>query len=624
MTCLARFSAPPSSARTSLRAWSILVLAGLSLGSLSFAGSAAAQEADNAIRPGNYIVRPGDSLESIAARYLGSSTRWREIWQLNRERVKDPDRISPGLELTILWRELPEEASILTAAWNHVENLRPPRKDWEDAETNDVLRTRDLSQTYRSSSAELLFPDGALLRLSEETRLLLEAMAQLGSTVERDKVQLLDGQADLEAAQLGSDDLGIELVIGDATAAPQVSDDGEVRARARKGEDDGAQLMVYAGASDLVAGGETVKVDEGMGSTVKPGEAPSPPEELLEAPVLTSPEDGAALATPRPLFSWQPVEGAVHYSLEICRDAQCGALERKVTPIDASPWQPDEKLPKASLFWRVTATSASGLDGYPSAARAFEVLTDKEDEQPPTVSFRIGPPRLAPRWGINSSWILGPGARFEAIAEDAVSGIESWQPLHDGKEVSVSLWQGGPWPEGQTIEASFLAIDRARNESRLEPVPFVFDASPPTYSRGVEGQGPLGELEAVTADFGALPRHQARRFLEVKDPHRWWTPWKKQRWQVNLDGRQVVMRPNRSVRIEIAGQEVLLGPERGLWVLAEDAICDSVYRLDYELEISSEGRWPKKRSRLLLRLEAWDWVENNSRTELTFDTVGRR
>ncbi|MEM8998239.1 MAG: LysM peptidoglycan-binding domain-containing protein, partial [Acidobacteriota bacterium] len=189
-----------------------------------FLASAAVAQDGSPTRPGNYVVRPGDTLESISQRYLGSSDRWREIWQLNEAEVKNPNRIYPGIELMIVWRELPEEASIVTAAWNRVENLRPPLRDWDDAELNDVLRTRDLLQTYRASSAELLFPDGAQLRLSEETRLLLESTTRLGTTVERDQVQLLQGQADLEGANLTAEDIGIELVIGDATAAPELND----------------------------------------------------------------------------------------------------------------------------------------------------------------------------------------------------------------------------------------------------------------------------------------------------------------------------------------------------------------------------------------------------------------
>ena len=49
----------------------------------------------------SYIVRPGDTLSSIAHRILGAANRWPEIHALNRDRVKDPNLILPGWELKL-------------------------------------------------------------------------------------------------------------------------------------------------------------------------------------------------------------------------------------------------------------------------------------------------------------------------------------------------------------------------------------------------------------------------------------------------------------------------------------------------------------------------------------------
>jgi ABC-type amino acid transport substrate-binding protein len=46
-----------------------------------------------------YVVKAGDTLSRIAAARLGSTDRWREIWQLNRDRVANPDLIYPRLVL---------------------------------------------------------------------------------------------------------------------------------------------------------------------------------------------------------------------------------------------------------------------------------------------------------------------------------------------------------------------------------------------------------------------------------------------------------------------------------------------------------------------------------------------
>ena len=50
---------------------------------------------------GYHTVRPGETLASIAERYLGSATKDRKIFEANRDRMNDPDQISPGQQLLI-------------------------------------------------------------------------------------------------------------------------------------------------------------------------------------------------------------------------------------------------------------------------------------------------------------------------------------------------------------------------------------------------------------------------------------------------------------------------------------------------------------------------------------------
>jgi len=53
-------------------------------------------------------VRVGESLSSMAARWLGSTSNWRWIWNRNRERIKHPDIIQAGW---CLWIPLPSAKS---------------------------------------------------------------------------------------------------------------------------------------------------------------------------------------------------------------------------------------------------------------------------------------------------------------------------------------------------------------------------------------------------------------------------------------------------------------------------------------------------------------------------------
>ena len=48
-----------------------------------------------------YVVQAGDSLSAIAKKFYGDANRWTEIWEANKDKVPDPNLISPGLELRI-------------------------------------------------------------------------------------------------------------------------------------------------------------------------------------------------------------------------------------------------------------------------------------------------------------------------------------------------------------------------------------------------------------------------------------------------------------------------------------------------------------------------------------------
>jgi nucleoid-associated protein YgaU len=48
-----------------------------------------------------HVVQLGETLGSIAALFLGDAGRWREIFEANRDRIQNPDRIRVGQRLVI-------------------------------------------------------------------------------------------------------------------------------------------------------------------------------------------------------------------------------------------------------------------------------------------------------------------------------------------------------------------------------------------------------------------------------------------------------------------------------------------------------------------------------------------
>ena len=51
--------------------------------------------------PDRYVVVPGDTLWSIAQRYTDAPWRWPELWNLNKDEIKNPHRIYPGYVIVL-------------------------------------------------------------------------------------------------------------------------------------------------------------------------------------------------------------------------------------------------------------------------------------------------------------------------------------------------------------------------------------------------------------------------------------------------------------------------------------------------------------------------------------------
>jgi nucleoid-associated protein YgaU len=54
-----------------------------------------------AYQPRYYTIESGDTLSGIAKAHYGDANRWNELFEANREVIKDPDKIYPGQRIRV-------------------------------------------------------------------------------------------------------------------------------------------------------------------------------------------------------------------------------------------------------------------------------------------------------------------------------------------------------------------------------------------------------------------------------------------------------------------------------------------------------------------------------------------
>ena len=567
------------------------------LAHLPLASPAAGQGTDRLSPPagfveGWHVVRPGETLESLATRYMGNLSLWREIHRLNPT-IADPDLIEPGQRIRVLLRKGSPAAAQVQRVARRVEE-QPSPHPWSEARVGDVLVERDALRTFQKSSAEMAFTDGARLTVTEDSLVFLR---RAGNALrgERKQVEIVEGQADLEARPTAQAARApeVEIVLGTARATSRPGASGAAQTRARRPAEGGAKVMVYDGEGEVEAAGARVQVPQGMGTSVAREGPPSPPEKLLPAPKSLGPEPGSELACSNPLLSWETIPEAASYTVEVCRDSGCGELVERQTGLTGGAWQADA-LPTGPLYWRVTARSATGLDGYPSEPAGLAILSDRADLEPPAGSLRLQGPQVT----VDGRLFVPAAPIPEVTAEDAETGIALSLPVIDGQP-------GTAWPASWTAgehTASAVVVDRCGRRGTLAPVAFIVDGEPPSIKAetgsfaGFEERMPEPRRESKTRR-----RERARRELPPQ-ALLWSSGW--ERWE-ELAGEVEIPSDRLQLYFRAPEGRTFEGGEM-LYLFAEDAGA-RLDRVRFRTRSGPEGT--------VLEVEAVDLVGNVAKKE---------
>lgn len=214
------------------------------------------------------VVKPGDTLWSIADKYLKDPANWDQILKYNRLPSSDPTLALPGMTLRVPVRLIREDlrAARLVDRVNDVVYRRKATAVWKAASDNMELFRDDTLKTSQESSARVKFLDGDLLQLDANSMAVIKPLNK-------------DYAAELKR---GGVFVGKAKIMTAAGKITPLTKDTKYSATVR--DDLSTLVEVFKGKASVEAEGLTREVGSGMASEIKFGSAPSLPSRIPDLP----------------------------------------------------------------------------------------------------------------------------------------------------------------------------------------------------------------------------------------------------------------------------------------------------------------------------------------------------
>lgn len=414
-----------------------------------------------------HVVEPGDTLERITKKYLGTDFLWRENWKLNPQ-IKNPHMLRIGQRLKVIKTRTIEAQRALVKNIVAEVDKSAKTEGWVDAVDGDEIGASEGVRTLADSSANLEFNAESTLYLDEYSQVFLRGRETTLRGVDRGTIEVVSGGADLKwnPISVRRPQTELTLVTGSAVTVPRAEASG-VSLHAATTDDRSARLSMYEGSGEVEAGGASVNLSKGLGVAVPDGGQPGKPERLLKAPVMMSPLDDSAFNYNNPMLTWEALDNAASYNAEVCADPECAEPLAQSGTVNETRWHAPS-LGLGQFYWRVAAYSASGLLGYSSTAKKFSITRDWRDDIGPGVVAEVVGGAIAGEGGE-----LRVGKRSRVIfhsMDDAAGGVV------------IRFRQGTEWQvwEGEELEPKpgrieFFAEDMLGNKSPTHSLEVVAD-----------------------------------------------------------------------------------------------------------------------------------------------------
>jgi len=321
-------------------------------------------------------VNPGDTMWSIANKYLKDPQKWPEIAKYNQLPTSDPTLALPGTKIKLPILLIKEEFRIahLVRMIPEVRYKRKGEADWQQAQTDMTLKYEDSLRTMKGAQARVSFPSKEIVQINENSYVVLKPEKIL------QEIQLLEG--DVRASRA-------KVIMPSGTVVKPQGNGSDYQAKVR--DDKTEVVFVYKGQVDVTAQGKTVTVREGFGTQVlksAPPMEPMPlptfkdfdPKELTAntstrnqiasqkplkfIPPAPKPTPTSPISNPGKSKSVVSKDILSNYKLQLGLDKTFASIVlEKTEPTGQSFDIKKEKIPDGNYFMRVAFIDALGVMG---------------------------------------------------------------------------------------------------------------------------------------------------------------------------------------------------------------------------------------------------------------------
>jgi hypothetical protein len=281
-----------------------------------------------------------------------------------------------ALKICISNQDVPAQA-VVNDRKGDVHSRKPSDNLWKDIFRYDILHEGERIRTLSESSCDILFRNDSRLRLKENSQALIRKMrANLLEDTGEAKVSLVKGDV-FALLAAGKKNERFQLDI------PGVKTKVDSKYFWVGRDRHGTRFANYDGKLEISSAGSKVVLKKNQGSVVLHNKKPTSPRELLASPILLNPESGVEEFNAKIPLTWEDVNGAHYYLLEISHSVSFSSIIYSKEIRVATAMFP-KNLPDGSLrnqfYWRVTAVSSDKLRGQPSETRLIQIM---HDDKPP-------------------------------------------------------------------------------------------------------------------------------------------------------------------------------------------------------------------------------------------------